>query len=383
MTKTIAARCEGQIAEGRRCARKTKSGSGYCGVCKGKKQKQQTPDRRTRRPAAAKKRRGDRRKVDTARPKPYDRAATALATSYQNLLDKHGGKWEAMWQRVAPFLASRNSVTGAAYSGSNQLLLAIVGVDRGYKTPNWATYKQWKTSGGQVRKGAKGVLCLRPQKLTLPHPDYPDDPDKSRTVIYYRPFTAFNLDDIDFPAGQTPPHVYTPQPPEGAAGMISEQAAAAGAKIVHQPVDMTLAGAATSAFYSPDRDLINMPPRELFETDEDYAGTLLHELAHWTGHPSRCNRVKGKQFGDEKYAQEELTAELVAWVAAEKWGISLTGKQQHNHASYLASWEPGAGDDPKKLLKAAARAGKALRYMEKVGLLPAADEVENEQRLAA
>ena len=42
-----------------------------------------------------------------------------------------------------------------------------------------------------------------------------------------------------------------------------------------------------------------------------YYATALHELCHWTSHPSRCKRELGKRFGDGAYAAEELIAEII------------------------------------------------------------------------
>ncbi len=43
------------------------------------------------------------------------------------------------------------------------------------------------------------------------------------------------------------------------------------------------------AFYSPSTDHIQLPPDFAFNGPEEFAATALHELAHWTGHPSRLN----------------------------------------------------------------------------------------------
>src|SRR5579875_3182922 len=61
------------------------------------------------------------------------------------------------------------------------------------------------------------------------------------------------------------------------------------------------------AFYSPEYDFIQMPPKELFKETHEFYGTLTHELIHWTGHQSRLNRLnKLARFGNESYAIEEL-----------------------------------------------------------------------------
>lgn len=44
------------------------------------------------------------------------------------------------------------------------------------------------------------------------------------------------------------------------------------------------------AFYSLMGDYIQVPERDQFKTQADYYSTALHELGHWTGHPSRLNR---------------------------------------------------------------------------------------------
>lgn len=70
------------------------------------------------------------------------------------------------------------------------------------------------------------------------------------------------------------------------------------------------------AFYIPSKDFIGMPPKEDFKGDKEntkeqhYYSTLLHELTHWTGHPSRCDRNLGNRFGSQAYAMEELIAEI-------------------------------------------------------------------------
>ncbi|MFN7882886.1 MAG: zincin-like metallopeptidase domain-containing protein, partial [bacterium] len=72
------------------------------------------------------------------------------------------------------------------------------------------------------------------------------------------------------------------------------------------------------AFYRPLTDTIHMPDRTRFvgsatsSATECLYSTLLHELTHWTGIKTRCDREFGKRFGDDAYAMEELVAELGA-----------------------------------------------------------------------
>jgi antirestriction protein ArdC len=84
--------------------------------------------------------------------------------------------------------------------------------------------------------------------------------------------------------------------PEAKAEQLIERS---GAEVVHQGFQ---------AYYVPSRDQIYLPERRAFETAQGYYSTALHELVHWTAHPSRLHRDLGKRFGTESYAMEELVA---------------------------------------------------------------------------
>ena len=42
--------------------------------------------------------------------------------------------------------------------------------------------------------------------------------------------------------------------------------------------------------YRPPENLVGMPPRETFTTEERFYKSLIHELTHATGHPFRLAR---------------------------------------------------------------------------------------------
>jgi antirestriction protein ArdC len=60
----------------------------------------------------------------------------------------------------------------------------------------------------------------------------------------------------------------------------------------------------------------------------EFAATALHELAHWTRHPSRLNRDLKPHFGSAGYAMEELRAELASAFVASELSIP-TGIREH------------------------------------------------------
>ena len=98
------------------------------------------------------------------------------------------------------------------------------------------------------------------------------------------------------------------------------------------------------AAYSPSSDVVMLPDRLQFlgtqsattnpDGDASYWATLWHEVVHWTGHSSRLNRDRHRNWGDQIYAFEELIAELGSAFLCAHLGIE--GEMQH--ASYLDSW---------------------------------------------
>jgi antirestriction protein ArdC len=102
-----------------------------------------------------------------------------------------------------------------------------------------------------------------------------------------------------------------------------------------------------------------MPTRSRFEDEAAYEATLLHELAHWTGHQSRLDRNLSGRFGSESYAAEELVAELAAAFLCQHLGID--GKLQH--AEYVASWLRVLRNDKRAIFTAARMAQQAADYL--------------------
>jgi antirestriction protein ArdC len=116
-----------------------------------------------------------------------------------------------------------------------------------------------------------------------------------------------------------------------------------------------------------------MPARSRFEDASAYDATLLHELAHWTGHASRLDRNLSGRFGSERYAAEELVAELAAAFLCADLGID--GRLQH--AEYVASWLRVLRNDKRAIFTAARLAQQAADYLvANVGQIKAAGVIK-------
>ena len=245
-----------------------------------------------------------------------------------------------------------NLATGKPYSGVNVLILWAAGLNHGYASPYWLTYKQATERGGQVRKGEHGTRCVfyKPWESQETNKDTGETETVKGAVI--KTFTAFNLDQIDgiqAPAKEERPAFQSIED--------AERIMAASPAVIH------IGG--TQAFYRPGTDTIHLPSREAFINPEAFYSTAMHEMTHSTGHKSRLDRDFSGRFGTESYAFEELIAEMgSAFLNAD---LGILNATLPDHADYLAHWIKILQNDKKAILTAAAQASKAHGFIK--GLL--------------
>jgi antirestriction protein ArdC len=117
------------------------------------------------------------------------------------------------------------------------------------------------------------------------------------------------------------------------------------------------------AFYRPLADSITLPMRSQFKNAEEWYATLWHEMGHSTGHEKRLNRLcVDARFGDEKYAYEELTAEICSSCICNLMGIE-NGSTFKNTVAYIHSWIQALKNDKKLIVSASSKAEKAVQYI--------------------
>ncbi len=158
--------------------------------------------------------------------------------------------------------------------------------------------------------------------------------------------------------GWTPPIIDAPATVITPIKQAEAFVAATGATITH---------GGSRAFYRPATDSIQIPPREAFigtatsSPADAYYSTLLHELKHYSGHETRCNRQPGRRFGDDAYAMEELIAELgAAFLCAD---LRITDEARADHAQYLDHWLKVMKSDNKAIFTAASKASEAVTFL--------------------
>src|SRR5581483_9372154 len=260
----------------------------------------------------------------------------------------------------APF----NPTTGARYHGINVLIL---GMDmRAFQSadPRWMTYQQAQEKKWQVRKGEKATTIFFTKPYELDDGEGEDGRKTVRVLKHYAVFHASQIDGI--PAYKAPTIEEAPWARPEAAEIILKNSKAV----------IRIGG--DRAFYSPATDHIALPPENAFRGPPEWAATALHELAHWTGHPSRLNRDMRERFGSAAYAMEELRAELASAFVATELGIPTYIPR---HASYIADWIKPLKQDKREIFRAAADAQRIADI--ELGFHPAYAALMNERAIPA
>lgn len=260
--------------------------------------------------------------------------------------------WQRDWEagEVQPPV---NAITGKPYRGVNYQNLLLFSPDP--SDNRWATYKQAEAQGWQVRKGEHGISIEKwsefERKLTEAEKEEKraaglsevPDTEKRFGVKYYTVFHASQIDGI--PPIERPDRDHElegkPDPRiEGLAEAMGVEVRRGGSK----------------AFYRPGADFVQIPMAEDFHTAKGHDTVFLHELSHATGHESRLSREISNPFGSEKYALEELRAEMSAAMTAAALGIGFDpaaqgkeeGRETETSAAYLAGWLKALPDKDRK-----------------------------------
>lgn len=266
------------------------------------------------------------------------------------MLESGTAPWQKPWDAGIAAMNRPHNFNGRPYHGVNALMLWCTAIDKGYEDPRWLTFKQVNKLGGHVNKGEKAQIVEYWQWEK--EVENPETGEKEKVPLehpkVYRA-AVFNADQCTgLPKLRRQAQKWSPV--ERAENII----AANGVPVTHNTDG--------SAFYSPGGDFICLPPRESFATVDAYYSTLLHEVGHSTGHPTRLNREFGGQFGSEGYAREELRAELASTFLCGELGIATTGSDEQ-HAAYVKSWVSALKNDYNEIFKAAADAEKICNYL--------------------
>jgi antirestriction protein ArdC len=263
--------------------------------------------------------------------------------------------WVQPWGKAkAPLAMPRNAATRRRYGGINILILLGAAAERGFSGQSWLTFRQALSLGGCVRKGERGTTVVYADRF-VPVEEMKrasTTGNEAKAVPFLLRFTVFNIDQCDGLSVDVASIV--PSPP-----MVEPQVEAL---IRATGIDFRIGG--DRAFYCPPEDYVQVPPPAAYFEPINWHRTALHELAHASGHSSRLNRDLSGAYGTQKYAFEEIVAEMSAAFCCASLGIVPTVR----HADYIGSWLEVLREDNRAIVRAASQASRAANFL--LGFLP-------------
>ena len=263
--------------------------------------------------------------------------------------------YSAPFARLTAQLSPVNPITEKDYNGINTLILWLQQQAHGYKSNEWGTFRQWKEKGANVKKGEKSSMIIFYKRVEKK--DEANTDDERAFYNCLKSYCVFNADQVE---GYEP----TVTLETGDFGTVEriaeiEKFVASSGAVINEDQGR--------ASFSPADDVINMPPKGLFfdngqSATENYYAVLLHELTHWTGGKSRLDREQvGRTTDEQKYAFEELIAELGSAFLCSHFRIKQHGRDDHTR--YIKSWLRALKNDKKFIFKAASQAQKAVDFL--------------------
>ena len=264
------------------------------------------------------------------------------------LMEKGTAPWRQPWDdNKAGILLPQNGETKRHYRGVNSTVLMCHPDYEKTGDPRFYTFNQIKNNGWRLAKGTKGTKIYLYKPIEVENDE--DDAEEGKKVIpLLKDFSVWHASQINGVPDYSPQKIEQPDfhPSEKVKGILNASEA-----------DVRIGG--IRAFYQPAGDFIQLPPEQAFSSEEAYASTVLHELAHWTGHKSRLDRKFGVK-GKEEYAREELRAELASVFLCAELGFAADLEQ---HASYLNSWIARLKHDKFEIFRASSDAQRITDYI--------------------
>lgn len=301
-----------------------------------------------------------KRKTDQPKKDHYSDTAKEIADIFIKALEEETLPWHSGFDKfryIKPF----NPANGTVYQGMNSFNFALKSFMRGYTDPRFMTMSQANELGGKVKKGEHCIwgFNFKPTQVLVKdeegNPILDDKGQKQyREMMFPKPFMVFNVEQFEglnlpkIPEIEQPDHKWTPD--ERAENLLKESKA----NISNELTCLV-------PHYNLKSDKITLPLKNQFHDAENYYSTALHELSHWTGHSSRLNRDFAKDKHTQKYAREELRAEIGSAMVNMMLGIAP--KISENNKAYIKGWIAHLKEEPKEILRACGDAEKISDYI--------------------
>lgn len=281
------------------------------------------------------------------------------------------------WEHYADvqFQMPKNLFTKKQYQGFNTVALYIDALINNFQTADYATFNSISKAGGRLKKGAKGTIIeffsfiykhretgkiySREQVLEMSV----NERENIKKISCLKNYTVFNAELIENIADL---NIDTVIEEENLVLDFQEQCNSEefinsiitnGNLTVRQTLSST-------AYYTPLTDIISIPEKKYFISEDKYYSTLFHEIIHWTGHESRLKRELKGHSDLTSYSFEELIAEMGSMLICLQFGIT---KEFINSVRYLKSWSvKNTSKREENIKKAFASSKKAKKFLEQL-----------------
>ena len=254
--------------------------------------------------------------------------------------------WQRGWSELAELGLPMNGLSSRQYNGINSVLLSLTSQERSYSDPRWFTFKQANELGAKIRKGEKSTpvyffkMLQASEKDGVAAKNTGETPRMIPFLTEYRIFNGQQLEGIE--PLNVPERQWTPI-------QAVEQ--------VVERMQPRIEHGGNRAYYSPSEHYIQMPHQGNFHSAGEYSGTLLHEMAHWTG--GRLGRQFGV-WGTDEYSREEIRADLASCMLSAELGVPM---QLENNAAYIGSFVKRLKEDKFEIFRAAKDAQRICDYL--------------------
>lgn len=284
-----------------------------------------------------------------------------ISQAFLESLKENELPWQKGWMTERPY----NTVSNTEYRGVNSFWLSYAAEQKGYSDPRWCTFKQAKDKGWKVKKGEHGTQVefwsmydtetkkkLTARESNLLREELGED-FYERVKPISSVYTVFNAEQIE----GIPKREKTQEP------IKSEELLRKRDTLIRN-MEFTFHEGGNRAFYRSGDDSVTLPQMEQFRSIYDYMSVFLHESGHATGHESRLNRDLSGGFGSQKYAREELRAEIASAFTSQELGLGeMAAEHMDNHKAYIQSWIEVLEKEPQELFAAIRDAEKISDYL--------------------
>lgn len=284
-----------------------------------------------------------------------------ISQAFLESLKENELPWKKGWITERPY----NAVSNTEYRGVNSFWLSCAAEQKGYSDPRWCTFKQAKDKGWKVKKGEHGTQVEfwsmydteMKKKLTIRESNLlkkelgEDFYERVKPISSV--YTVFNAEQME----GIPKREKTQEP------VKSDELLQKRDTLIRN-MEFTFQEGGDRAFYQPGDDSVTLPKMAQFRSVYDYISVFLHESGHATGHESRLNRDLSGGFGSQKYAREELRAEIASAFTSQELGLGeMAAEHMDNHKAYIQSWIEVLEKEPQELFAAIRDAEKISDYL--------------------